>query len=123
VHQRAPWKDVHPLKWDVAFGGVPGVGESDIVAAVRELAEEAGLEVGPEELADLGTHESSDDHTRWLGRFYLLVSDQKIEPVDGEVVRLGEVAIDDLEAWSGVIPVCDDVRSVVIPQVVRLLSD
>ena len=27
VHQRADWKDVYPSLWDIAFGGVPGVGE------------------------------------------------------------------------------------------------
>ena len=29
VHQRADWKDVYPSAWDIAFGGVPGVGEPD----------------------------------------------------------------------------------------------
>lgn len=123
VHQRAAWKDVHPSKWDVAFGGVPGVGESDDSAAVRELAEEAGVVVTSDELTDLGTLESSDAHTRWQGRFYLLTSDQKIEPVDGEVARLAEVAIGDLETWANSTPVCDDVTAVVIPHLMTLLSD
>ena len=54
VHKRADWKDVFPSMWDVAFSGVPAVGESWPEAAARELAEEAGLTVAPGDLADLG---------------------------------------------------------------------
>ena len=68
VHQRADWKDVHPSLWDIVFGGVPGVGETDHEAAVRELAEEAGLEVLPDDLADLGTGISDDEYTRSSAR-------------------------------------------------------
>ncbi len=35
VHQRAPWKDIWPSRWDVAFGGVCGVGEPYPVAAAE----------------------------------------------------------------------------------------
>ncbi len=30
VHQRAPWKDVAPSLWDLAFGGVCDVGEAHL---------------------------------------------------------------------------------------------
>ena len=52
VHQRAAWKDVAPSAWDLAFGGVCGVGEGWLESATRELAEEAGLTDVP--LTDLG---------------------------------------------------------------------
>src|SRR5690349_17836327 len=54
VHRRADWKDVWPSRWDVAFGGVCDVGERYTDAARRELAEEAGIDVGEDELLDLG---------------------------------------------------------------------
>src|SRR5947209_15330433 len=54
VHQRAAWKDVWPARWDIAFGGVCGVGERWSDAAIRELAEEAGVVVAERELLDLG---------------------------------------------------------------------
>ena len=53
VHRRADWKDVHPSLWDIVFGGVPAVGEDDADAAVRELAEEAGLVVDAADLEEL----------------------------------------------------------------------
>ena len=37
VHQRARWKDIWPSRWDLAFGGVCGVGETWDVAARREV--------------------------------------------------------------------------------------
>lgn len=43
VHQRAPWKDVAPSLWDLAFGGVCDVGEGWLASAKRELAEGAGI--------------------------------------------------------------------------------
>ena len=43
VHRRADWKDVYPDYWDIAFGGVCGVGEAWLPSARRELEEEAGL--------------------------------------------------------------------------------
>lgn len=47
VHRRADHKDVYPGWWDLAAGGVVGVGESYADAAVRELAEEFGIDADP----------------------------------------------------------------------------
>ena len=52
VHRRAGWKDLWPGYWDLAVGGVVGVGEPWPAAARRELAEELGVEVV--ELFELG---------------------------------------------------------------------
>ena len=71
VHQRAPWKDVYPLYWDLAFGGVCGVGESWERSATRELAEEAGITGA--ELQDLGPASYEEDD----GRIVLGVSNDR----------------------------------------------
>jgi 8-oxo-dGTP pyrophosphatase MutT (NUDIX family) len=110
VHQRAEWKDVHPSRWDVAFGGVPAVGEDDLVAAVRELAEEAGLRVDASELTELGTATASDEHTRWVGRFYSLTTDAALHPADGEVARMVEVPFGELAGWAEHVALCPDVH-------------
>lgn len=108
VHRRADWKDVHPAHWDIAFGGVPGVGESDPEAAVRELAEEAGLDVAADALGDLGRAVHEDQHTRWVGRFFVVTTDAPLHPADGEVVELAEVPVAGLDAWATTVAVCPD---------------
>ncbi len=118
AHQRSDWKDVHPSLWDVAFGGVPGVDESDEDAAVRELAEEAGLVVGADDLVDLGQGSHDDDNTRWTGRFFIVITDALLTPADGEVTQMVEVAPADLPTWSVEHPVCPDAMALL-----RLVSE
>lgn len=121
VHQRAPWKDVHPSKWDVAFGGVPAVGEPDLDAARRELAEEAGLDLTPDQFIEVASLDSADDHTRWIGRFYLVTTDDPLTPSDGEVAQFAEMSLEDLATWAARTPLCDDTRRVVVPMLIDRL--
>lgn len=116
VHQRSAWKDIFPSMWDLAFGGVPNVGESDVDAAVRELAEEAGLVVEASDLTDLGAAEWRDDSLRWIGRIFETTSDREIEPVDGEVVAIDEVQPIDLANWAVEVAVCPDSVWVLVPR-------
>jgi len=121
VHQRASWKDVHPSKWDVAFGGVPAVGEPDLAAARRELAEEAGLDLASDQFIALDSLRSADDHTRWIGHFYLVTTDAPVMPSDGEVAEFDEVSLEELGSWAAQTPLCDDALRVVVPMLlVRL---
>ena len=108
VHQRADWKDVFPSMWDVAFSGVPAVGESWPEAAARELAEEAGLAVAPADLVDLGPRVCDVGDIRWHGRVFEVTDDRELTPADGEVVALDEVPVPDLPAWMSQTPVCPD---------------
>ena len=108
VHQRADWKDVFPSMWDVAFSGVPAVGESWPEAAARELAEEAGLTVAHNDLADLGPRVCDIGDIRWHGRVFEVTDDRELTPADGEVVALDEVPVSDLPAWITQVPVCPD---------------
>ncbi len=108
AHQRSDWKDIHPSLWDVAFGGVPNVDESDEDAAVRELAEEAGLVVKIADLVDLGRGSHDDQHTRWTGRFFMVETDAELTPADGEVAQMVDVMPADLPSWALDHPVCPD---------------
>ena len=108
VHQRADWKDVFPSMWDVAFSGVPAVGESWPEAAARELAEEAGLAVAPADLVDLGPRVCDVGDIRWHGRVFEVTDDRELTPADGEVVALAEVPVPDLPTWMSQTPVCPD---------------
>lgn len=99
VHRRAAWKDVWPNRWDVAFGGVVGVGEGWVEAAARELAEEAGVVLGATALTELagGTYDDADVSV--LGRVYLARSDGPFTFPDGEVAEADRVPLADLAHW------------------------
>ena len=105
VHQRAAWKDVWPSRWDVAFGGVVGVGESWDDAAVRELAEEAGIEAGLQRLGG-GTYD--DEHVSVLGQVYLARHDGPFTFADGEVSRSDRIPLAEVEAWIADHELCPD---------------
>mgnify|MGYP000379003137 CR=1 FL=1 len=105
VHQRALWKDVWPGRWDVAFGGVVGVGEDWGAAAHRELLEEAGVEAG---LQALGGGPYDDDDVSVLGRVYLARHDGPFTFPDGEVVRSDRIPLDEVEGWIARTELCPD---------------
>ena len=112
VHQRAAWKDIWPSRWDLAFGGVCGVGEAWDDAAARELTEEAGV-VAP--LRALSSLAYDGPETRVIGRLYEATHDGPFDFADGEVVDHDWIALDDLEAWADTHTICDDTRSIVLP--------
>ncbi len=117
VHQRADWKDIYPGWWDVAFGGVCGVGEDWVSAARRELAEEAGLT--GEALWPLGrVHYDAFDGSL-IGEVYLVHSDAEPTCPDDEVVAIDRVPIADLGRWLEGRPVCRDSLQVVVPLLVE----
>ena len=96
VHQRSHDKDVMPGAWDIAVGGVVGTGESYDDAAVRELAEEIGVEgVSP---TSWGGGVYADDSFELIGRCYHLVHDGPFHFADGEVIAAKWVNRTELEA-------------------------
>jgi len=105
VHQRALWKDVWPGRWDVAFGGVVGVGEDWGQAALRELQEEAGVEAG---LMELGGGPYDDADVSLLGRVYLARHDGPFTFPDGEVLQADRIPLDEIEGWIARHDLCPD---------------
>ena len=84
VHQRSLDKDVRPGAWDIAVGGVVGAGESYDEAAVRELAEEIGIEDAVP--TPWGGGVFADESYELIGRCYHLVHDGPFRFADGEVI-------------------------------------
>lgn len=118
VHQRAPWKDIWPTRWDVAFGGICSLGEPWSVAAARELAEESGLIVAPSDLVDRGSVRFENDATRVVGRLYFFVAADPATATrfpDGEVVDHRWVPVAELGSWARRHELCDDSAAVVLP--------
>lgn len=85
VHQRSHDKDVRPGAWDIAVGGVVGAGESYDEAAVRELAEEIGVEGATP--SPWGGGVFGDESYELIGRCYHLVHDGPFRFADGEVIQ------------------------------------
>lgn len=116
VHRRAPWKDVYPGWWDLAFGGVCAVGEGWEVSARRELAEEAGLAA---DLEDLGAVRYDGDDGHVVGRVYLARHEGPPSCDDGEVVEVAWVPRSELRSWAVDRSVCRDSTAVVLPLIAR----
>jgi isopentenyldiphosphate isomerase len=114
VHRRADWKDVWPSRWDVAFGGVAAVDEAPLVAARRELAEEAGIDAP---LTRLGHGAYEDDDVRVMGDVFLARSDGPFRFADGEVVESGWVAPGELDVWLATHATTPDSVEIVLPLV------
>ena len=68
--KRSLIKDTFPGKWDIT-GGHVGAGETYLNTAVRELEEELGITVAPEDLETLDMHKT-EDIGREFQQVYLL---------------------------------------------------
>jgi 8-oxo-dGTP pyrophosphatase MutT (NUDIX family) len=122
VHQRADWKDIWPSCWDVGFGGVVDAGESFDDAAVRELAEEAGIQLTIGELELLVEAVYEDDLVRERGRVYLTHSDGPFAFDDGEVVADDRIPLADVGSWAQGRALTLDSEAVVLPLVLRMVE-
>jgi 8-oxo-dGTP pyrophosphatase MutT (NUDIX family) len=112
VHRRAGWKDVHPGWWDLCFGGVLGAGEDWDDAAVRELAEEAGVTAA---VRSLGGGQWEGEGAAVVGRVYEAVHDGPFPCPDGEVVEVRVVPRHELAAFVSAHDVCPDSVAFVLP--------
>ena len=117
VHQRAAWKDIWPSRWDIAFGGICNVGEPWRAAAVRELAEEAGVVVDAEALVALGPVRFESSETRVVGQVYRVAHGGPFTFPDGEVVDFAWVPLHALATFASTHALCADSEAVVLPVV------
>jgi isopentenyldiphosphate isomerase len=115
IHRRSDDKDVWPGQWDLAIGGVVGAGEGYEAAAVRELAEEIGVDVEAGALGPLGGGRYEDGDVRLVGRVYHLVHDGPFAFNDGEVVEAGFVGLAELEGRLAHDRFLADSKALVLP--------
>jgi 8-oxo-dGTP pyrophosphatase MutT (NUDIX family) len=92
------------------------VGELWADAAIRELAEEAGITVADTELLDMGDDWYDSDVVRVVGRVYAVQHAGPFSHPDGEVQRTEWVPLAELETWLATREVCDDSLEVVVPR-------
>lgn len=104
VHRRSDLKDLWPGRWDLAAGGVVGVGEAWDDAARRELAEELGI---TDPVEHLGGGVFEDDDVAVVGEVYRCRSEGPVRFADGEVVEARWVTpaeLDDMRAEVAFVP-------------------
>ena len=92
LQKRASDRKVQPGKWDTSVGGHIGLGESYREAAVRETAEELGIEPGEESFEFLYKYRHSNDYeSEYVGSFRIIW--------DGPVL-IQEAEIEEGRFWS-----------------------
>ncbi|MBT8236543.1 MAG: NUDIX domain-containing protein [Bacteroidia bacterium] len=66
VQQRGATKRTYPSLWDVSVAGHMAAGEAALDAAVREVAEEIGLQIKAPDLMKVGVYKSYNVHSEVL---------------------------------------------------------
>lgn len=120
VHRRSEEKDLWPGRWDLACGGVVGAGEDWDLAAVRELAEELGIEGVP--LGFIGERSFTDGEVDEIARLYTVRWDGPIRFTDGEVVEVRWVTPDELRTLLAAEPFVTDSVALLLDVVLRVGS-
>ena len=59
LQKRSPNKDSYPNMWDISSAGHLTAGDDSLTGAVREIKEELGVDISPEQLTLIGTRQSS----------------------------------------------------------------
>jgi isopentenyldiphosphate isomerase len=115
VHQRSPDKDIWPSWWDMAVGGVVGLGEDWDTAARREVEEEIGVVADPQPIdnGELAVYE--DDMVSLVGRRYRVVHDGPFTFTDGEVVQARFVTREELARLIDDVPFLPDSLQILLP--------
>ncbi len=112
IHQRSPFKDVWPSRWDICAGGVVAAGESYERAAERELVEELGIVAS---LVPIGSGYYEDDDVALFGCGFVARNDGPYVFNDGEVVAVETVTFGQLEALLVQRTWCTDSIQMVLP--------
>jgi 8-oxo-dGTP pyrophosphatase MutT (NUDIX family) len=113
IHRRSDAKDIWPGWWDIAAGGVVAAGETYEDAALRELAEELGLD--DVEIECLGHSQYVDDELAALCRGYRVVHDGPFTFPDGEVAEARWVTFDELESMRATHRFLPDSLALLLP--------
>ena len=112
IHQRSSTKDIWPSYWDIAAGGVVGAGESYEESAVRELAEELGIEAA---LVPLGSSYYEDTEVALFGHGFAVVHDGPYRFTDGEVAAIELITLDEFDALFANRQWCPDSIALALP--------
>ncbi len=96
MQRRAADKDSFPSMLDISCGGHLATGEDSLTGALRELKEELGLEVSPEELTFLHTDKTSvrptpDFINNSFNDIYILRIDKDLSALQPQLKEISEL--------------------------------
>ncbi len=105
LQQRAEIKKTFPLCWDVSVAGHIAAGEKIIPAALREIREEVGLKVRPQELYPLGVFKSVQRHDHGITdcefhHVFLCGLHQSISALTLQEEEVMDIRLVRLESWE-----------------------
>lgn len=99
VQKRSSAKDSAPGLWCSSCSGHLDAGEDYLAAAVRELEEELGLEIRPEDLSQI-LSVSPCMETGWeFCRLFFLLDDGPYVFEPSEITELRSLALNELDEW------------------------
>lgn len=96
LQRRCANKDSHPNMLDISCAGHLSVGDSSLEGAIRELKEELGLDVKPEELEFIKTLKSESKYTsdfinNEFNDLYILRTDKGIDDMKYQEEEISEI--------------------------------
>src|SRR5574343_2048863 len=66
LQRRSPLKHNHPNMWDISCAGHISAGDGDIISALREVEEEIGLKLKPENFLQIGEVKQSSKREGYI---------------------------------------------------------
>ncbi|MFK8077511.1 MAG: NUDIX domain-containing protein [Granulosicoccus sp.] len=99
VQLRSLLKDNSPGLWDTSAAGHVDSGESYLQCAIRELAEELGVELAPDDLVPVGRLPPERSNGFEFTQIYTAHSDQPLTLQAEEVDDGRWVSVDELDRW------------------------
>lgn len=104
LQRRSFSKDSHPGRWDSSASGHLDSGEGYLAAAVREVREELGVEVGEAELVELGRLDASAETDQEFVRVYRVAREGPFRWHPGEIIDGRFEKPDAVSAWVAAEP-------------------
>jgi len=107
MQKRSAHKKLWPNCWDGTGGGHVDAGEIGLFSVIRELKEELGIDVRPDEVRYIGGYRSDrvmgDIHNRHFNEFYVAhrdfnVADVKIDKTEVDEVKW--IDFDEFKRWT-----------------------
>ncbi|MEI6835774.1 MAG: NUDIX domain-containing protein [Candidatus Falkowbacteria bacterium] len=95
LQRRSPLVDNYPDKWDISAAGHVSAGEDCLTAALREIKEEIGLDIKPEELILIGQARQMGKREGYINNeinpIYIVKKDLEVTKIKKQYEEVAEV--------------------------------
>jgi len=95
IQKRSSLKDNYPDMWDISTGGHISAGDDDVITAQREIKEELGLKIKPEDLTYIGIEKRMTKRIGYINNeivaIYIVKKDLKLSEIKKQGEEVSEV--------------------------------